>query len=118
MNGPVWRREGPPRLWGIEAHGHYSYRVGAISRRKSSLCLEWFAVIRDNRIMPNETTRSTDTMADLKEVARQAMSGGLLDPALVQRVKKRAQEARDQVRQQFGLQEIGVEIIRQMRDAR
>ncbi len=59
----------------------------------------------------------TDALADLREVARQAMSGGIHDPELLRRVQQRAQQARQEVLQKFGVQEIAVQIIREMRAA-
>lgn len=56
-------------------------------------------------------------LADLKEIARQAMTGAVRDPELVRRIQQRARAAREQVRKKFGIQEIGVSIIREMRDA-
>ncbi len=66
--------------------------------------------------MANKQSNSTDELADLKEVARQAMSGGVRDFELLRRVQQRAQQAREEVLKKFGVQEIGVEIIREMRD--
>jgi hypothetical protein len=55
-------------------------------------------------------------MADLEEVARQAASGGIRDPELLRRVTERAARARQEVLERFGVQDIGVSIIREMRD--
>jgi hypothetical protein len=67
--------------------------------------------------MANKQSNSTDELADLKEVARQAVSGGIRDLELLRRVQLRAQRAREEVLKMFGVQEIGVEIIREMRNA-
>ena len=64
--------------------------------------------------MANDNT--TDVSADLKEVAREAVSGGIRDLAMRRRVQQRARQAREEVVKKFGIQEIGVEIIREMRD--
>ena len=56
-------------------------------------------------------------MADLEEVARQAASGCVRDPELLRRVSERAEKARRDVLDKFGIQDIGVPIIREMRDA-
>jgi hypothetical protein len=58
-----------------------------------------------------------EIMADLKEVARQAASGGVRDPELLRRVTERANKARQEILERFGVQDIGVQIIREMRDA-
>jgi hypothetical protein len=67
--------------------------------------------------MANKQSNSTDELADLKEVARQAVSGGIRDLELLRRVQLRAEQAREEVLKKFGVQEIGVEIIREMRNA-
>jgi hypothetical protein len=64
----------------------------------------------------DEVIRS-DVLADLREVARQAAKGGVLDPELRRRVGERAAKARQEVLEKFGVQDIGVQIIREMRDA-
>ena len=58
-----------------------------------------------------------EIMADLDEVARQAASGGVRDPELSRRIRERADEARREVFEKRGVQEIGVAIIRELRDA-
>ena len=57
-----------------------------------------------------------ELISDLEEVARQAASGGILDPELVRRVTERADQARQEILARFGMQDIGVSIIREMRD--
>ena len=56
-------------------------------------------------------------MADLDEIARQAAAGGVRDPELVRRIRERADKARCETLTKFGVQDIGVSIIREMRDA-
>lgn len=63
------------------------------------------------------TVTPPEIMADLEEVARQAASGGVRDPELVRRVTERANKARQEILEKFGVQDIGVQIIREMRDA-
>jgi hypothetical protein len=58
-----------------------------------------------------------DILADLEEVCRQAASGGARDPELLRRVYERSAKAREEVLQKFGVQDIGVGIIREIRDA-
>ena len=67
--------------------------------------------------MATDEANHDQALADLKEIARQAIAGAIRDPELVQRIQARARAAREQVRQKFGIQEIGVNIIREMRDA-
>lgn len=58
-----------------------------------------------------------EIMADLEEVARQAAAGGVRDPELVRRIRERAEKARREILAKFGVQDIGVPILREMRDA-
>jgi hypothetical protein len=70
----------------------------------------------------NTETKDTgipaDVMADLAEVCRQAASGGVRDPELLRRIQQRAEQAREEISRKFGIQDIGVDIIREMRDSR
>ena len=70
-----------------------------------------------NTHMKPDEGNECQALADLKEVARQAMPGAQRDPELVRRVQERARAARDLLRKKLGVQEIGVNIIREMRDA-
>ena len=58
-----------------------------------------------------------EVMADLEEVCRQAASGIVRDPELLRRVYERSAKAREEVLQKLGVQDIGVQIIREIRDA-
>jgi hypothetical protein len=58
-----------------------------------------------------------DVSADFDEVCRQAARGIVRDPALLQRVYARSAKVREDAKREFGVQEIGVQIIRSMRDA-
>lgn len=55
--------------------------------------------------------------ADLAEVTRHLCSGGVKDPELLKRVTERANKARQEILDKFGVQDIGVDIIREMRDS-
>lgn len=58
----------------------------------------------------------TQAVADLEEVCRQAARGGIArDPHLLGRIEDRARKARQVILEKFGLQDIGVGIIREMR---
>ncbi|HEV3259127.1 MAG TPA: hypothetical protein VG013_19800 [Gemmataceae bacterium] len=57
-----------------------------------------------------------DILADLEDVARQAATGGVRDPELLRRVYERSAKARDELRQKYGVLDIGVDIIREIRD--
>lgn len=69
------------------------------------------STVDTNNLIPAEI------MADLEEVARQAAAGGVHDPELLRRVTERAEKVRREILEKFGVQDIGVQIIREMRDA-
>jgi hypothetical protein len=58
-----------------------------------------------------------DVLADLEAVCSQ-LPGGELDAELVRRIRERSDKAREETLRRFGVQDIGVSIIREMRDAR
>jgi hypothetical protein len=60
---------------------------------------------------------SADAMAELKEAARRAAQG-IRDPEMMRRACQHMDQVRDEIRQRHGVQDIGVEIIRDMRRAR
>jgi len=66
-------------------------------------------------MVPIATT--PDSLADLQEVARQAAAGVVKDAELLRRVQERAEAARREIRARFGVQDIGVQIIREARDS-
>jgi hypothetical protein len=59
-----------------------------------------------------------DVVADMQAVADAVDSGEALDPELAERVRQRAQEAREELVRAFGVRDIGVDLIRDARDAR
>ena len=58
-----------------------------------------------------------DVMADLEAAARYAVTGEC-DPETLRRIEERAEKARQELLQTIGVQEIGVHIIREMRESR
>jgi len=64
----------------------------------------------------NPDTIPPEVLADLEAVARQAAAGGVRDPELLRRVYERSAKAREELRQKYGVLNIGVEIIREIRD--
>jgi len=58
---------------------------------------------------------AADVASDLEEIARHTSPGNPPDPALVRRIRERAQQARDAEERIFGIQDIGVSIIRELR---
>ena len=68
-----------------------------------------------------ETSPVSDpqAMADLEEVCR-LIAGGkpVTDPELIRRIEGRAAAAREEALRLFGVRDIGVDIIRAMRDPR
>jgi hypothetical protein len=57
-----------------------------------------------------------DVMADMEEVCRQAEKGIVRDPELLKRIYERSAKVREDALRRFGVQDIGVPIIRQMRE--
>ncbi len=64
-----------------------------------------------------ETSISADVMAELQEAANQAVKG-FRDPDAVRKACERMDAMREKNRQQLSTQDVGVEIIREMRDTR
>lgn len=71
----------------------------------------------NTRMSTTETNGlAMDVMADLEAVSRQAARGGIVrDPELLRRIEDRAAKAHKIMLERFGLQDIGVGIIREMR---
>jgi hypothetical protein len=58
---------------------------------------------------------SPELMAELREAARRSASG-VRDPEVVRQACERMDRLREENRQKFGVQDIGVQIIRKTRD--
>jgi hypothetical protein len=57
-----------------------------------------------------------DIMADIQAVADAAAAGKPLDPEVTRRVRERSAKVQAELRRQYGVREIAVELIRQGRD--
>jgi hypothetical protein len=57
-----------------------------------------------------------EILADLEEVARQAAAGGVHDPELLRRVTERAERAREELRQKYGVLDVAVPLLREIRE--
>jgi hypothetical protein len=56
-------------------------------------------------------------LADMEEVCRQAAAGRIVrDPELLKRVYERSAKVRDEAVRKFGVQDLGVPILREMRE--
>jgi hypothetical protein len=75
------------------------------------------SAVKEQVAQPNRGPIPAEVLADLEEVCRLAAQGGATNPELLRRVTERADKARAEVCRQFGVQDIGVQIIREMRDA-
>jgi hypothetical protein len=64
-----------------------------------------------------EAPISAEVMAELQEAANQAVKG-LRDPDAVRKACERMDSMRERNRQRVGTQDVGVEIIREMRETR
>jgi hypothetical protein len=63
----------------------------------------------------NETAIPADVIADL-EYAAQLAASGRKDPAFAERIAEEATRIRAEVRRKYGLLDIGVPAIRELRD--
>ena len=68
-------------------------------------------------IISDVGTIPADIMADLESVCEAIAAGRKIDPQLRERINKRADKVRDDIFQTDGVQDIGVSIIRELRDA-
>lgn len=59
---------------------------------------------------------SPDPVADLKEVCRQSTHGIVRDADLLQRIQRRSEKVRREIQEKHGIINIGVDIIRRMRE--
>jgi hypothetical protein len=69
--------------------------------------------------MANAETNSAipaEIRDDLEEVARQAASGGVRDPELLRRVAERAEQVREELRRKYGVLEVAVPLLREVRE--
>ena len=57
-----------------------------------------------------------DLLADTQAVIDHIVSGKALDPEVAHRVRERAGQIREEIRQKHGLLDIGVPAIRELRD--
>ena len=64
-----------------------------------------------------KTTAKDDIIADMEEVCRLAEYGIVRDPELLKRIRERSATIRDDARRRFGIQDIGVAIIRELRES-
>jgi hypothetical protein len=74
--------------------------------------------LQKNRNMENETKDTgipPAVMADMQAVAHALTSGKALDPEIGRRIRKRAAKARQELLASHGVQDIGVQIIREIR---
>jgi hypothetical protein len=56
-----------------------------------------------------------DVQADVQAVADHVATGKPLDPKVVRRIQKRSAQIQQEIRRQHGVQDIGVQIIRELR---
>jgi hypothetical protein len=75
-------------------------------------------LLRDNTHMATPTTGSSvppDVLADLQAVTDALTNGQPVDPEVARRIRDRAENARRELLATRGVQEIGVQIIREIR---
>lgn len=66
----------------------------------------------------SEILHQSNALADLHAAAEAADTAAPVDAELVQRIQKRAEEARERIRRQHGLLNISADLIREARDSR
>ena len=62
-----------------------------------------------------ESSTTSTSLSDAQAVLDHVVAGTKIDPELAQRVRERAEAIRQQILANYGLQEIGVELIRELR---
>jgi hypothetical protein len=62
-------------------------------------------------------SKTTGTQADREEICRAVREHRRPDPEVAKRVHERAEKLRQEVFQKHGLLDIGIDIIREMRDS-
>lgn len=75
--------------------------------------------MRDNRAMDTaETTTALppDVRDDMKAVADALAAGRPVPPEVAQRIRARSEKVQEQLRRQYGVREIAVELIREGRE--
>ena len=69
----------------------------------------------DNAHMDTTENKTTETDADARAVIEHAMTGKPLDPGVARRVQERSDEIRRELLEKHGVQDIGVQLIREAR---
>jgi hypothetical protein len=67
--------------------------------------------------IPDAERVASDIMADLEAVCEAVATGRKIDPQLRRRIDERADKVRDDIFHKHGVLDIGVPIIRELRDA-
>jgi hypothetical protein len=55
-------------------------------------------------------------MADLQAVSDAVAAGKAVDPEIARRVRERSRKAQDELLRRYGVREIAVELVREIRD--
>ncbi len=63
-----------------------------------------------------DNTIPADVMADMQAVADALAAGRPVDPEVARRVRARSEKAQEELVQHYGIREIAVELIREIRD--
>jgi hypothetical protein len=62
------------------------------------------------------TSIPSEIVADMQAVADGVSAGKTLDPELVQRIAERSKKVQEELLQQYGVREIAVDLIREIRE--
>ena len=57
-----------------------------------------------------------EVMADLQAVSDAVAAGKAVDPEIARRVRERSRKAQDELLRRYGVREIAVELVREIRD--
>ena len=57
-----------------------------------------------------------EVMADLQAVSDAVAAGKVVDPEIARRVRERSRKAQDELLRRYGVREIAVELVREIRD--
>jgi hypothetical protein len=67
-------------------------------------------------ITPDDNPIPADVLADMQAVADALAAGKLVGPEIAQRIRERSEKAQAELLRQYGMREIAIDLIREIRD--
>ena len=64
----------------------------------------------------HDNTIPAEVMADLQAVSDAVAAGKVVDPEIARRVRERSRKAQEELLRRYGVREIAVELVREIRD--